>query len=72
MEKNGIIKVAAFLFDQETERRANFCEEKFITSMRTIESKTGLNFFQALPEKEQEELETGPPSLLAVLGVHNK
>ena len=68
MEKNGIIKVAAFLFDQETERRAKFCEEKFITSTRTIESKTGLNFFQALPEKEQRELETGPPSLLAGLG----
>lgn len=67
-EKNGIIKVAAFLFDQETERRAKFCEERFVTSVRMIESKTGLNFFQALPEKEQEELETGPPSLLAGLG----
>ena len=68
MEKNGIIKVAAFLFDQKTERRAKFCEEKFITSTRIIESKTGLNFFQALPEKEQEELETSPSSLLADLG----
>jgi endonuclease G len=67
-EKNDIIKVAAFLFDQETERRAKFCERKFITSVRIIESKTGLNFFQALPEKEQEELEIGPPSLLAGLG----
>lgn len=67
-EKNGIIKVAAFLFDQETERRAKFYEQRFITSVRMIESKTGLNFFQALPEKEQEELETGPPSLLAGLG----
>ena len=68
MEKNGIIKIAAFLFDQETGRRAKFCEEKFITSVRIIESKTGLNFFQALPEKEQEELETSRPSLLADLG----
>ncbi|MCY4379879.1 MAG: DNA/RNA non-specific endonuclease [Candidatus Dadabacteria bacterium] len=66
-EKNDIIKVAAFLFDQETERSAKFCEKRFITSVRTIESKTGLNFFHALPEKEQEELETGPPSLLADL-----
>ena len=67
-EKNGIIKFAAFLFDQETERRAKFCEQRFISNVRMIESKTGLNFFQALPEKEQEELETGPPSLLAGLG----
>lgn len=67
-EKNGIIKVAAFLFDQEAERRAKFCEQRFISSVRMIESKTGLNFFPALPEKEQEELETGPPSLLAGLG----
>ena len=67
-EKNGIIKVATFLFDQETERRAKFCEQRFMTSVRIIESKTGLNFFQALPEKKQEELETSPPSLLAGLG----
>lgn len=67
-EKNGIIKVAAFLFDQETERRAKFCEQRFITSVRIIESKTGLNFFRALPEKEQEELEAGLPSLLGGLG----
>ena len=67
-EKNGVIKVAAFLFDQETERRAEFCEQRFISSVRMIESKTGLNFFQALPEKKQEDLETGPSSLLAGLG----
>ena len=68
VEKDGIIKVAAFLFEQETERRAKFCEQRFISNVRMIESKTGLNFFQALPEKEQEKIETGPPSLLAGLG----
>lgn len=68
VEKNGTFKVAAFLFDQETERRAKFCEQRFITSVRIIESKTGLNFFQALPKTEQDKLETDPLSLLADLG----
>ena len=67
-EKNGIIKVAAFLFDQETERGAKFCEEKFITSVHMIESKTSLNFFQALPNAKQDELETQPGTLLQDLG----
>lgn len=67
-EKNGTIKAAAFLLDQETERRAKFCEERFLTSARMIESKTGLNFFHALPETEQDKLETGPSALLPDLG----
>lgn len=67
-ERNGVIKVAAFLFDQETERREKFCEEKFITSVRMIESKTGLNFFHALTPAQQNKLETGPATLLPDLG----
>ena len=67
-EKNGDIKVAAFLFDQEAERKANFCEKIFITSVRTIENKTGLNFFHALKSTEQDNLETGPATLLPDLG----
>ena len=67
-EKNGVIKSAALLFDQETERKAKFCEERFITSVRTIESKTGLNFFHALTPTQQDTLETGPATLLPELG----
>ena len=67
-EKNGVIEVAAFLFDQETERKAKFCEERFITSTRMIESKTGLNFFHALTPAQQDKLETGPATLLPDLG----
>ena len=67
-ERNDIIEIAAFLFDQETERRANFCEEQFVTSVRTIENKTGLNVFHALPRAQQDELETGPATLLPDLG----
>ena len=67
-EKNGVIKIAVFLFDQETERRAKFCDERFITSARVIENKTGLNFFHALPSAKQAKLETGPATLLPDLG----
>ena len=67
-EMNGVIKIAAFLFDQETERKANFCEERFITSAHMIESKTGLNFFHALTPAQQDKIETGPATLLPDLG----
>ena len=67
-EKNGVIEIAAFLFDQETECQAKFCEERFITSAHVIESKTGLNFFHALTPQQQAKLETGPATLLPDLG----
>ena len=67
-ERNGVIKIAAFLFDQETERKANFCEERFITSSRKIERKSGLNFFHALTPVQQDKLETGPATRLPDLG----
>ena len=67
-ERNGVVKIAAFLFDQETERKAKFCEERFITSVRMIESKTDLNFFHALTQAQQDKLETGPGTLLPDLG----
>ena len=67
-EKNGIIKLASFIFNQESERRASFCEERFITSVRRIEIDTGLNFFHALEVAQQDELESGLNTLLADLG----
>ena len=67
-DERGVIRIAAFLLDQDTERRASFCEEQFISSVRTIENKTGLNFFHALPQTRQDALETGPATLLPDLG----
>ena len=67
-ETAGSIKIAAFVFDQETERNASFCGERFITSARVIESKTGLNFFHALTVAQQDKLETGPATLQSGLG----
>lgn len=61
-------RTAAFIFEQETERSADFCEERFQTNVRTIERKTRLNFFHALSVQKQESLETEPNTLLADLG----
>ena len=66
--KDGDIKIASFVFDQETERRAQICDDRFITNVRTIEERTNLDFFHALSQDEQETLETGPSTLLMDLG----
>ena len=68
MEENGDVKIAAFLFDQDTPRRADFCEESFVTSVRTIEDKAELNFFPELTPADQDRLETGAATLLTDLG----
>ena len=52
---NGIT-IAGFVFDQETARGAGFCEEQFVTSVRMIESRTGLDFFHALTREEQNSI----------------
>ena len=67
-EENGRVKIATFHFEQETERGASFCEERFISNPRIIERKTSLNFFHALTRTEQNKLETGPGNLLPDLG----
>ena len=67
-ERDGVVKIATFLLDQETKRKASFCEERFITSARVIENKSGLNFFHALIRAQQDKLETGPATLLPDLG----
>ena len=67
-EEKGNIKTASFIFDQETERKASFCEKKFLSRVRIIEGKTGLNFYHALTRVEQNTLETGPGNLLPDLG----
>lgn len=61
-------RTAAFIFEQETERSADYCEERFQTDIRTIERKTRLNFFHALNVQKQDSLESGLNTLLADLG----
>ncbi len=67
-ESSGNIKIAAFVFDQETVRSAEYCADTFVTEVRTIESKTGLDFFYGLDPEQQDNLENGSATLLRELG----
>ena len=62
------IKVAAFIFDQETARSADYCAEEFVTEVRTVENRTGLDFFHSLEAGQQDSVENGPATLLRELG----
>ena len=68
IKKGETIKIAAFRFDQETDRKASFCNDMFVTDVRTIERQTGLDFFHDLTQAQQDKIETGPASLLTDLG----
>ena len=57
---------AAFLFEQETPRRAKFCDHR--TTVDEIERRSGLNFFHGLSEVEQDRLESQPGTLAQNLG----
>ena len=59
VEDGGEIRIAAFVFEQETDRRASHCLLEHMTATRTIEARTGLNFFHALDGARQEEIEGG-------------
>ena len=67
-ETNGDIKHAAFIFDQETARSADYCAEEFVTEVRTVENRTGLDFFHGLEARQQDSVENGPATLLRELG----
>ena len=67
-ETAGDIKIAAFVFDQETVQSADYCAEEFATDVRTVESKTGLDFFHGLEAVQQDSIENGPATLLRALG----
>ncbi|MBX2831451.1 MAG: DNA/RNA non-specific endonuclease [Rhodospirillales bacterium] len=62
------IRSAAFMFDQETSRKADYCSEDFVASIRTVEQRSGLNFFHGLSANKQDALETQPSKLRSELG----
>ena len=68
IETDGDIKIAAFIFDQDTDSRANYCSEEFVIDVQTVEDKAGLNFFHGLEPEQQDRLESGPATLLRELG----
>lgn len=67
-ETDGSIKIAAFIFDQETSRSADFCAEEFVTNVRAVEGRTELDFFHGLEPIQQDSIENGPTTLLRELG----
>jgi endonuclease G len=60
------LKVAGFFFDQETQRKELYCAH--LTTIKDIESKTGLKFFHELGQATVDELRQAPASLKSELG----
>jgi len=58
--------VAAFIFEQETPRHAKYCA--YLTTVDEVERRSGLNFFHALRQREQDQLEGRPGTLAVRLG----
>ena len=57
---------AAFILEQETSRRADFCDHR--VTIDEIERRSDLDFFHGLSDDEQDELETPPGGLESRLG----
>lgn len=66
IRQNGQTVVAAFIMDQNTPRRDNFCAHT--ATMRDVESRARLNFFPGMPQPAQEQIETAKGALLPALG----
>ena len=64
----GMIRLAGYVFDQNTERSASHCDVGRASSPREIEERTGLDFFHGLDRDRQERIETGPATLAEELG----
>ena len=65
-ETGSTIKVVAFLFDQDVARSADRCDH--VTTVDQIEQRSGLDFFQALPDTDETALESGAATLATELG----
>lgn len=59
-------KIAAFIFEQETPRGENFCNQ--IVTVRVIEQRSDFDFFHSLDASSQNTLETGLSVLAPALG----
>ncbi len=66
VDHNATVKVAAFVFEQDTPRNANYCDK--LKSVNEIEDRSGLEFFHALKDDKQEQLKAGTATLADKLG----
>lgn len=64
------IRTAAFIFDQNTKRKAYYLDEQFIVSIDEIEKRSGLDFLNQLSEETQSkiEAEANPTFVRTLLG----
>lgn len=65
-EDGPTIKVAAFIFGQDTPSGTNICNH--LVTVRALEQLGGLNFFHALGTTQQNTIETGSATLATDLG----
>jgi endonuclease G len=54
IQKDDGIDVAAFIMEQETARNANYCAHR--VTVDTVEQRSGLDFFAALPDGAEEQV----------------
>ena len=62
------IRVAAFVFGQDTPRNASHCDADKAVSVGEVERRAGLDFFHALAREDQRRIESGPGDLYEELG----
>ena len=57
-------EIASFVFDQDTPKNADFCDERHIISIREIEERTGLDFSTPYLRKHRKSLRSDRPRCL--------
>ena len=68
VEDGDDIRLAAFVFDQETARRESHCDGDKRARLREVETRTGLDFMHGLDAGQQDALELGEGTLFEELG----
>ncbi len=64
--EDSATKVSAFYFYQDTPKRADYCDHA--ESVDFIERKSGFDFFSAMPDADEDRLESTNPTLVRELG----
>ena len=65
-EEGDTIKVAAFIFGQNTPGGTDICDH--LVTVRVVEQRNGLDLFHALATTDQNTIETGSATLRTDLG----
>lgn len=66
VQQGDTIEVAAFIMDQDTPRGDHFCDH--LTTVDEVEQRSGLDFFAALDDSLENEMEQAQGALAARLG----